>query len=190
MPTVTERRPAWQGRRKNPEGPVSGLVAEIPPFGGLPTLAFTYTLRPSLDAPLARKRSTVPSRVPGGPLCMGWSVRWSIWPYEVGHSGSPPTRAGRDLGFVRRGASCRLEPGRPTHPRPRGPRYRSRAAVPPQARRPPLKAQWDGPPGPRGPREATPFSAAAPGAPPPPGKAAPLRSVAWGHAGRQRRGWL
>lgn len=24
----------------------------------------------------------------------------------------------------------------------------------------------------------------------PPGKAAPLRSVAWGHAGRQRRGWL
>ena len=27
-------------------------------------------------------------------------------------------------------------------------------------------AQWDGPPGPRGPREATPFSAAAPGAPP------------------------
>ena len=132
VPTVTERRPAWQGRRKNPEGPVSGLVAEIPPFGGLPTLAFTYTLRPSLDAPLARKRSTVPSRVPGGPLCMGWSVRWSIWPYEVGHSGSPPTRAGRDLGFVRRGASCRLEPGRPTHPRPRGPRYRSRAAVPPR----------------------------------------------------------
>ena len=120
------------GKKKEPRRAVSGLVTGIPPFGGLPTLAFTYTLRPSLDARLARKRSTVPSRVPGGPLCMGWSVRWSILPYEVGHSGSPPTRAGRDLWLVRGGASCWLEPGGPTHPKPRGPRYRARAPVPPR----------------------------------------------------------
>lgn len=58
-------------------------------------------------------------------------MRWSILPYEVGHSGSPPTRAGRDLRLVRGGASCRLGPGGPTHPKPRGPRDRARAAVPP-----------------------------------------------------------
>ena len=124
------------GKKKEPRRAVSGLVAGIPPFGGLPTLALTYTLRPSLGAPLARKRSTVPSRTPGGPLCMGWSVRGSILPYEVGHSGSPPTRAGRDLGLVRGGASCWSQPGGPTLPKPRGPRDRARAAVPPRPRRP------------------------------------------------------
>jgi hypothetical protein len=125
------------GKKKEPRRAVSGLVAGIPRLGGLPTLAFTYTLRPSLDAPLARKRSSVPSRVAGGPVCMGWSVRWSILPYKVGHPGSPPTRAGRDLGFVRRRASCWLGPwyalspkregrvkgfGGAPSPGPRGPR--------------------------------------------------------------------
>lgn len=128
---ATERQPTWQGRRKNPYRarghqtpsmfkPTWPLViqntragrrncerthAGLPPERGLPTFAFTYTLRPSLDTPLARKRSTVPTRLPGGLLCMGWSVRWSIFPYKVGHPGSPPTRAGRDLGLVRAGAS-------------------------------------------------------------------------------------
>lgn len=140
------------GKKKEPRRAVSGLVAGIPPFGGLPTLAFTYTLRPSLDAPLARKRSTVPSRTPGGPLCMGWSVRWSILPYEVGHSGSPPTRAGRDLQLVSGGASCWLEPGGPTHPKPRGPRDRARAAVPPRPGGPRDRARAAAPPRPGGPR--------------------------------------
>ena len=106
------QRDSLPGREeeRTPKGCERARGRDSPIWGGLPTLAFTYTLRPSLDAPLARKRSTVPSRMPGGPLCMGWSVRLSVLPYKVGHPGSPPTRAGRDLGLVRRGASCWLGP--------------------------------------------------------------------------------
>lgn len=73
---------------------------ESPPRGeGSSTIfASTYTLRPSTATRRRLSGSRVRTPFAGGSICMGWSVRGSVFPYKVGHPDSPTNRAARELG--------------------------------------------------------------------------------------------